>query len=82
MNLFQNKNIAKQAFIVVALILISIYLVLGTGRFALFSGVPFFVNVAYLTLSALLFIHLKRLFWIFFIFGILCSCRVALRSDK
>lgn len=29
---------------------------------------PFFVNVAYLTLSALLFIHLKRLFWLFFVF--------------
>ena len=59
---------AKYALIVVALILISVYLVLGTGRFALFGGVPFFVNVAYLTLSALLFIHLKRLFWVFFVF--------------
>ncbi|MBO7475539.1 MAG: phosphoethanolamine transferase, partial [Campylobacter sp.] len=64
----ESKVRVKYALIVVALILISIYLVLGTGRFALFSGVPFFVNVAYLTLSALLFIHLKRLFWLFFVF--------------
>ena len=65
-----SKVSVKYALIVVSLILISVYLVLGTGRFALFSGVPFFVNVAYLTLSALLFIHLKRLFWVFFVFGI------------
>ncbi|MBO7370773.1 MAG: hypothetical protein J6U11_07035, partial [Campylobacter sp.] len=58
----ESKVRVKYALIVVALILISIYLVLGTGRFALFSGVPFFVNVAYLTLSALLFIHLKGCF--------------------
>ena len=65
---YTHKERAKYALIFVALILISAYLVLGTGRFALFSGVPFFVNVAYLTLSALLFIHLKRLFWVFFVF--------------
>ena len=58
----------KYAFIVITLILISSYLVAGTGRIGFFSGVPFFANVAYLTLSALLFIHLKRAFWIFFIF--------------
>ena len=68
MNLHTHAERAKYAIIVVSLILISVYLVFGTGRFALFSGVPFFVNVAYLTLSALLFIHLKRLFWVFFVF--------------
>lgn len=58
----------KYPFIVIALILISTYLTIGTGRLHLSSGVPLYVNILYLTLSSLLFLHFKKGFWIFFIF--------------
>ncbi|MDA3046327.1 phosphoethanolamine transferase [Campylobacter sp. VBCF_06 NA8] len=51
-----------------ALVLSSVYLVLGTGRFSLFGGWAFYVNVLYLTLSSLLFIHFKKSFWLYFVF--------------
>ena len=58
----------RYTFICIALVFVSSYLVIGTGRYTLFGNFAFYINTVYLTLSALLFIHLKRAFWLFFVF--------------